>query len=77
MSKVILSRAGEVATLTLDNPGKLNAIDLGMWLQLAENMAEISADRDLRCVVVRGAGNEAFAAGGDLEEFVKIGRAHV
>lgn len=74
MSKVILSRAGEVATLTLDNPGKLNAIDLGMWLQLAENMAKISADRDIRCVVVRGAGNEAFAAGGDLEEFV-TGRA--
>ncbi|HXE41133.1 MAG TPA: enoyl-CoA hydratase-related protein [Azonexus sp.] len=74
MSKIILSRVGEVATLVLDNPGKLNAIDLGMWQQLAENMAEISADRDIRCVVVRGAGNEAFAAGGDLEEFV-TGRA--
>ncbi|HJV93668.1 MAG TPA: enoyl-CoA hydratase-related protein [Azonexus sp.] len=74
MSKVTLSRAGEVATLTLDNPGKLNAIDLGMWQLLAENMAEISADRGIRCVVVRGAGHEAFAAGGDLEEFV-TGRA--
>lgn len=74
MSKVTLSRAGEVATLTLDNPGKLNAIDLGMWQQLAENMAKISVDRDIRCVVIRGAGDAAFAAGGDLEEFVS-GRA--
>lgn len=74
MSKVTLSTAGETATLTLDNPGKLNAIDLGMWQQLAENMAKISADRDIRCVVIRGAGSEAFAAGGDLEEFV-TGRA--
>jgi len=70
MSTVDLSRDGEIATLTLNNPGKLNAIDLGMWLQLAENMAELAVDRDIRCIVLRGAGSDAFAAGGDLEEFV-------
>ncbi|MGA9961886.1 MAG: enoyl-CoA hydratase/isomerase family protein, partial [Azonexus sp.] len=70
MSTVDLSRDGEIATLTLNNPGKLNAIDLGMWLQLAENMAELAVDRDTRCIVLRGAGNDAFAAGGDLEEFL-------
>jgi enoyl-CoA hydratase/carnithine racemase len=37
-------------------------------------MATISADRSIRCVVLRGAGDQAFAAGGDLEEFV-TGRA--
>ncbi len=56
MSTVNLSRDGEIATLTLNNPGKLNAIDLGMWLQLAENMAELSVDRAIRCIVLRGAG---------------------
>ena len=70
MSTVDLSRDGEIATLTLNNPGKLNAIDLGMWSQLAENMAELAVDRDIRCIVLRGAGNDAFAAGGDLEEFL-------
>ena len=70
MSTVDLSRDGEIATLTLNNPGKLNAIDLGMWLQLAENMAELAVDRDIRCIVLRGAGRDAFAAGGDLEEFL-------
>ncbi len=70
MSTVDLSRDGEIATLTLNNPGKLNAVNLGMWLQLAENMAVLSVDRDVRCIVLRGAGDEAFAAGGDLEEFV-------
>src|SRR5512145_2429940 len=74
MSTVDLDINGEIATLTLDNPGKLNAIDLGMWQQLAENMAKITGDRSIRCVVMRGAGHEAFAAGGDLEEFV-TGRA--
>lgn len=70
MAQLNLSVQGEVATLVLDNPGKLNAIDLAMWRQLAENMANLSVDRSIRCVVIRGAGNEAFAAGGDLEEFV-------
>jgi enoyl-CoA hydratase/carnithine racemase len=70
MSTVNLSRDGEIATLTLNNPGKLNAVNLRMWLQLAENMAVLAVDRDIRCIVLRGAGDEAFAAGGDLEEFV-------
>nr|MBL8410080.1 enoyl-CoA hydratase/isomerase family protein [Dechloromonas sp.] len=74
MSTVHLTVTGETATLVLDNPGKLNAIDLGMWQQLAGKVATISADPAIRCVVIRGAGQDAFAAGGDLEEFV-TGRA--
>lgn len=70
MATVDLSKNGEIATLTLNNPGKLNAIDLAMWQQLTENMALLSVDRSVRCIVIRGAGHEAFAAGGDLEEFV-------
>ena len=70
MSTVDLTLNGEIATLILNSPGKLNAINLGMWQQLAENMAKIAVDRSIRCVVIRGAGDAAFAAGGDLEEFV-------
>lgn len=61
---------GAIVTVTLANPGKLNAIDLAMWQQLAVMMKRIAADASVRCVVMRGAGAEAFAAGGDLEEFV-------
>jgi enoyl-CoA hydratase len=74
MSTVKLTVNEEVATLVLDNPGKLNAIDLGMWQQLAGHMAKITSDNGIRCVIIRGAGHDAFAAGGDLEEFV-TGRA--
>ena len=70
MATVDLSSNGEIATLTLNNPGKLNAIDLAMWQQLAAHIAGLSSDSGVRCIVIRGAGNEAFAAGGDLEEFV-------
>ena len=70
MSTVDLSRDGEIATLTLNNPDKLNAIDLAMWQQLAASMQRLAKDDAIRCVVIRGAGDAAFAAGGDLEEFV-------
>ena len=70
MSTIDVCCDGEVATLTLNNPEKLNAINLDMWNQIFENMAKISVDRSIRCVVLRGAGTDAFAAGGDLEEFV-------
>ncbi|HZX33214.1 MAG TPA: enoyl-CoA hydratase-related protein [Rhodocyclaceae bacterium] len=63
-------REGAIVTVALSNPGKLNAVDLGMWEALATIVKGLSADETVRCVVLRGAGSEAFAAGGDLEEFI-------
>ena len=40
-----------------------------MWQELARAMERLSSDDALRCVVLRGAGNEAFAAGADIAEF--------
>lgn len=74
MCNIHLDVQGEIATLILNNPDKLNAINLAMWQQLSAHMTEISADHGIRCIVLRGAGDQAFAAGGDLEEFV-TGRA--
>jgi enoyl-CoA hydratase/carnithine racemase len=65
---VLLERAGVIATVTLSNPGKKNALDAAMWRQLATVFAELDADETLRCVIVQGEG-DSFAAGGDLAEF--------
>jgi enoyl-CoA hydratase/carnithine racemase len=64
-------RDGELVTVTLTSPGKLNALDAAMWRQLAETFATLDADEGLRCVILRGAG-EAFAAGGDLAEMREV-----
>jgi enoyl-CoA hydratase/carnithine racemase len=69
--EILLSRGGAIATVALSNPGKLNALDLGMWKRLGQIMRELDRDADLRCVVLRGAGSEAFAAGADISEFSK------
>jgi len=66
---VLVSRDGAIATVALNNPDKLNALTRAMWARLGEVMRELSADDALRCVVVRGAGDQAFAAGADISEF--------
>ena len=68
---ILLTRDGAIATVVLNRPQRLNALDKAMWSRLGEAMRELSADDALRCVVVRGAGDKAFAAGADIAEFAK------
>lgn len=67
--EILVERNGDIATVTLSNPGKLNAITVAMWRELKRVMDALSADGALRCIVLRGAGAEAFAAGADIAEF--------
>jgi enoyl-CoA hydratase len=67
--RILVERDGAIATVSLSNPGKLNAITAAMWRELARVMSALSAEDALRCVVLRGAGSEAFAAGADIAEF--------
>jgi enoyl-CoA hydratase/carnithine racemase len=69
---ILLSRDGDVATVALSNPGKLNALTVQMWRDLADSFKTLSADESLRCIVVRGDGDEAFAAGADIAEFATV-----
>jgi len=68
---VHIAVTGEVATVTLDSPGKLNAISESMWQALARGFASLAGMADLRAVLVRGAGHN-FAAGADIDEFERV-----
>jgi enoyl-CoA hydratase/carnithine racemase len=57
---------GPVALLVIDRPAKLNSFNLAMLEELAAGTERIKADHSIRAVVVTGAGDEAFSAGGDL-----------
>lgn len=67
--RILTERNGAVATITLNWPERLNAFSVASWGALADTMNALSADRTLSCVVVRGAGEKAFAAGADIGEF--------
>ena len=66
---ILVARDGAIATVVLNRPEKLNALTRDMWLRLGETMVELSADDEIRCVVLRGAGGKAFAPGNDISEF--------
>ena len=65
-SLVLLERDGDVATLTFNDPDRLNAMSQAMGEVFAERIGELAGDESLRGVVLTGAGR-AFSAGGDLE----------
>ncbi len=60
---------GPVATLSLSNPARLNAMTAAMWAAIPGQVAKAEADPDIRVIVVRGAGERAFCAGADISEF--------
>jgi 2-oxoglutaroyl-CoA hydrolase len=66
-----LDRHGDVATITLDVPGKMNRVSMPARDQLARLFEELGRDEDVRAVVLTGAGEEAFTAGGDIPGFLE------
>jgi enoyl-CoA hydratase/carnithine racemase len=66
---ILVERDGPIATVVLNKPERMNALDRSMWVRLAEIFRELDRDESLRCVILRGAGEKAFAAGADIAEF--------
>ena len=58
-----------VATITINRPAQRNAINFQMWGQLAQIFRDLDADQDTRAIVITGAGDEAFSAGADIQDF--------
>jgi enoyl-CoA hydratase len=63
---VHLSREGQVATLTIDRPAKLNTFTVEMTARLAEHCAAIDRDDAVRAAIITAAGERAFSAGSDV-----------
>ena len=57
----------EILTLTFHNPDALNALTLDMQLQFIDAIQSAGRDKSVRVIVVRGAGDRAFSAGGSME----------
>jgi enoyl-CoA hydratase len=66
---ILIERDGAIATVILNRPEKLNALTRPMWKRLGEAFEELGADDSVRCIVIRGAGTQAFAPGNDISEF--------
>ncbi|SME88228.1 Enoyl-CoA hydratase/carnithine racemase [Tistlia consotensis] len=66
---VQVTRDGAVATVWLNRPERMNALNLDTWRRLGEILQALNAEEDLRCLLLRGRGGKAFGAGADISEF--------
>jgi enoyl-CoA hydratase len=58
-----------IVRLTIDHQERLNALNNAMWDLLGGHLRDINADESVRCIVITGAGDKAFAVGADISEF--------
>jgi enoyl-CoA hydratase len=63
---ILVAREGNVATITLNRPDKLNAINVTLLRELFHVVVDLAADKEVRCAILTGAGDKAFAAGADI-----------
>lgn len=66
MSGVRLDITGSLATLTLDNPAKLNCFTVEMLGQLASHLEAVESRPEVRVVIVTSEGDKAFCSGADI-----------
>ncbi|MEU0479502.1 enoyl-CoA hydratase/isomerase family protein [Streptosporangium sp. NPDC006013] len=66
-TEISIEGDGPIRRLTLNRPARHNAQTPIMWAELAAAGRELTADPDVRCVVIRGSG-ESFSSGIDLDE---------
>ena len=67
--EVVSRTDGAVATVTINRPGKRNALTVAMYAALADAVGAADADPDVRVIVLTGAGG-SFSAGNDLGDFI-------
>jgi enoyl-CoA hydratase/carnithine racemase len=67
--KIIARKDGQVAHVIFNNPERHNAVSLEMWDAVTEALTSFSSDKDVRVVVLSGAGEKAFVSGADISKF--------
>lgn len=65
---VLVEKAEGVAILTMNRPEQLNAMNAQLNTELHDAVVRMSADDEVGCIVITGAGTRAFSAGGDIHE---------
>jgi len=64
---IICEQEEKIATIKLNRPKVLNAMNLQMWLEIRFALEDIKSDPDVKVVIVTGEGN-AFSTGADMKE---------
>lgn len=70
MNNVMLEVADQIATVTINRPKSLNALNTETLTELNQCFSELEKRKDVRVVILTGAGSKSFVAGADISEMV-------
>jgi enoyl-CoA hydratase len=65
---ILVERNEPIGIVTLNRPKELNALNFSLIGELVDALKELDRDQTIRCIVITGAGEKAFAAGADIKE---------
>src|SRR3972149_6940525 len=65
---LLTERQENICTIILNRPERRNALSPLMLLQLVETLTKLKDDEEVRCLVIRGAGDKAFSSGYDISD---------
>src|SRR5256885_16625833 len=71
---ILFGREGNIAPVTLNRPQALNAFTLDMYRRFDPMLRAWAEDPAIKAVLIRGAGERAFCAGGDVRAIYEAGR---
>lgn len=67
--KMLMEKDGPLGWITFNQPEKRNAVSQEMWAMIPDMVRELEEDDDIRVIILRGAGEQAFVAGADISQF--------
>ncbi len=70
--RIRIEKDGPIGLLIVDHPERRNALQAEMWRQLPLMARTLDVDPDVRVIVLRGAGDQAFVSGADISEFAQL-----
>jgi enoyl-CoA hydratase len=80
LQNLLLERDDGIAVVTVNRPKVLNALNMATLGELHRTMAALGQDREIRCIILTGAGEKSFIAGADIHELSALtpaaGREH-
>lgn len=66
---ILVEKSDLIATVTINRPSKLNALNKQTIQELHQAFAELQSDTEVRAIIITGSGEKAFVAGADISEF--------
>jgi enoyl-CoA hydratase len=67
--KMLMEKEGPLGWIIFNQAEKRNAVSQEMWQVIPDMVKDLEEDEDIRVIILRGAGDQAFVAGADISQF--------